>query len=105
MDHEDIPEESHDAPQAETQAATEPAVENVVLKLKDNDLSSSVRGVSFELKLDCNLKPEDITWLTLDSSVAIVKNWVVTTIGPGRPKIVAQYNGQQAECIIRCTFQ
>ena len=104
VDHEDIPEESHDAPQAETQAATEPAVENVVLKLKDNDLSSSVRGVSFELKLDCNLKPEDITWLTLDSTVAIVKNGTVTTIGSGSTKIVAQYNGQQAVCIIRCNF-
>ena len=105
VDHEDIPDESQAPTQAETQEATEPTEENVVLKLKDSDLSSSVRGVSFELKLDCNLKPEDITWLTLDSSVAIVKNGVVTTIGPGRTKIVAQYKGQQAECIIRCTFQ
>jgi hypothetical protein len=63
-----------------------------------------VKGVSFELKLACDLKPEDVTWLTMDSKIAIVKNGVVTTVGPGQTRIVAQYNGQQAECIVRCNF-
>lgn len=90
----------------ETTAATEPteAAETVVLKLKQSDVSSSKRGVSFDLELDCDLKPEDVTWLTLDSNVAIVKNGTVTTIGPGSTKIVAQYKGQQAVCIVRCVF-
>lgn len=88
---------------AETTAATEPT-EAIVLKLKQSDVSSSKRGVSFDLELDCDLKPEDVTWLTLDSTVAIVKNGTVTTIGSGSTKIVAQYNGQQAVCIIRCNF-
>lgn len=82
---------------------TEP-VQEVVLKLKDSDRSSNKRGVSFQLELDCDLKPEDVDWLTLDSRVAIVKNGLVTTIGPGQTKIVAQYKGQQVECIIRCNF-
>ena len=87
----------------ETTAATEPT-EAVILKLKQSDVSSSKRGVSFDLELDCDLKPEDVTWLTLDSRVAIVKNGTVTTIGPGSTKIVAEYKGQQAVCIVRCVF-
>jgi len=77
---------------------------DIVLKLKDSDRSSNKKGVSFDLQLDCDLKPEDVTWLTLDSRVAIVRNGTVTTIGPGSTKIIAQYKGQQAECIIRCNF-
>lgn len=77
---------------------------DVVLKLEKYDLSSGVRGISFELKLDCDLKPEDVKWFTMDSKVAIVKNGMVTTIGPGQTKIVAQYKGQEVSCIVRCTF-
>ena len=104
VEHETLPEmEEETETPPETTQETEPA-EKIVLKLEEFDVSSNIRGVSFELKLDCDLKPEDVTWLTLDSSVAIVKNGVVTTIGPGRTKIVAQYQGQQVECIIRCNF-
>lgn len=87
----------------ETVPPTEEAGQ-IVLKLKDTDRSSNKRGVSFDLQLDCDLRPEDVTWLTLDSKVAIVKNGTVTTIGPGSTKIIAQYKGQQVECIIRCNF-
>lgn len=76
----------------------------IVLKLQKKDVSSPKKGVSFELKLDCDLKPEDVTWFTMDSEVAIVNNGIVTTIGPGKTTIVAQYEGQQAECIVRCNF-
>lgn len=113
VEHETLPKDAQESKSEEaTEKATEateetaPAkeAEDVVLKLKKKDLSSGVRGVTFTLELDCDLKPEDVTWLTLDSSVAIVKNGEVTTIGPGQTKIVAQYKGQQVECIIRCTF-
>lgn len=106
VDHTDLPEETAaETIEEETKTEEKPAsADNIVLKLEEYDLSSTVRGVSFELKLDCDLKPEDVTWLTLDSKVALVKNGLVTTIGPGQTKIVAQYNGQQVECIIRCNF-
>jgi len=106
VEHTDLPEETTAETTSEkTKEEEKPAsTDNIVLKLEKFDVSSTVRGVSFELKLDCDLKPEDVTWLTLDSKVAIVKNGVVTTIGPGQTKIVAQYNGQKAECIIRCNF-
>jgi hypothetical protein len=88
-----------------TEEAKEEASEGgIVLKLEKSDVSSTVKGVSFELKLACDLKPEDVTWLTMDSKIAIVKNGVVTTIGPGQTKIVAQYEDQQVECIVRCNF-
>lgn len=77
---------------------------DVILKLEKFDVSSTIRGISFELKLACDLKPEDVTWLTMDSKVAIVKNGMVTTIGPGQTKIVAQYKGQQVSCVVRCNF-
>ena len=80
------------------------SAEGIVLKLEKSDVSSTVKGVSFELKLACDLKPEDVTWFTMDSKIAIVKNGVVTTIGPGQTKIVAQYEDQKAECIVRCNF-
>ena len=96
---ETVPTEEETAPVQETTATGD-----IVLKLEQFDVSSTTKGVSFELKLDCDLKPEDVTWLTMDSKIAIVKNGVVTTIGPGQTRIIAQYNGQQAECIVRCNF-
>lgn len=96
---ETVPPEEETVPVQETTATGD-----IVLKLEQFDVSSTTKGVSFELKLDCDLKPEDVTWLTMDSKIAIVKNGVVTTIGPGQTRIIAQYNGQQAECIVRCNF-
>ena len=93
----------------ETVAATEAVTEapvansNVTLKLKKTDIRLGVY-YEFQLQLDCDLKPEDVTWFTMDSKIAIVKNGVVTTIGSGQTKIVAQYEDQQAECIVRCNF-
>ena len=91
----------------ETQAEEEDTVVDgdIVLKLKDTDRSSGVRGVSFSLTLDCELKPEDVDWFTSDSTVATVKDGVVTTVGPGLCTITAKYGSQTATCIIRCTMQ
>ena len=116
VDHETLPEDAvsqtESAEQTESAHETQPTEQiqettdagDVVLKLEKSDVSSTFRGISFELKLACDLKPEDVKWLTMDSKVAIVKNGLVTTIGPGQTRIVAQYKGQQAECIVRCNF-
>lgn len=124
VEHETLPEglekesetkenEVQDSDQKETtepvQETTEPVQETtesgeIVLKLEKKDVSSTKKGISFELKLACDLKPEDVTWFTMDSEVAIVKNGVVTTIGPGQTRIIAQYQDQQVECIVRCNF-
>lgn len=84
-----------------TAPSEEPA--GVVLKLKQEDITFRKTGVTFQLELDCDLKPEDVTWLTLNSNVAICRDGLVSVIGYGTTKIVAQYDGQEVYCIIRCT--
>ena len=74
----------------------------VVLKLKQTDITFKKTGVTFQLELDCDLKPEDVTWLTMNSKVAICHDGLITVLGYGTTKIVAQYAGQEAVCIVRC---
>ena len=104
-------------PQEETVPQTEPeqtdteAMSNsveegeeapIVLKLKQSDVKFTKKGVTYQLELDCDLRPEDVTWLTLDPDVAICHDGLVTVLGSGITKIVAQYGDQQVYCIIRC---
>lgn len=85
--------------------STAPAEEptGVVLKLKQEDISFKKTGVTFQLELDCDLKPEDVTWLTMNSKVAICHDGLITVLGYGTTKIVAQYGGQEVYCIVRCS--
>lgn len=87
--------------------ATEAAKEttgSMELKLKKNDITMFARYSSADLELDCDIPVEDITWFTMDSTVAIVHNGTVTATGSGMTRIYGEYNGQQVECIVRCTF-
>lgn len=87
--------------------ATEAAGEttgSMELKLKKNDITMFARYSSADLELDCDIPVEDITWFTMDSTVAIVHNGTVTATGSGMTRIYGEYNGQQVECIVRCTF-
>lgn len=91
-----------DATQApeETTEATVP--EGEVLKLKKNDITISFLRTSVTLELDCAIPAEDVTWFTMDSSIAIVHDGVVTSMGRGTTKIYAEYEDQQVFCIVRC---
>ena len=91
---------------AETTAPAEQpqATDSVVLKLKQTDISFNKKGVTFQLELDCDLRPEDISWMTLDPDVAICHNGVITVLGNGTTRIVAQYADQEVYCIVRCKF-
>lgn len=90
----------------ETVASTEEsqATDVIVLKLKQTDISFTKKGVTFQLELDCDLKPEDVSWMTLDPDVAICHDGVITVLGNGTTRIVAQYGDQQVYCIVRCSF-
>ena len=85
----------------ETTKATVP--EGEVLKLKKNDITISFLRTSVTLELDCDIPVEDITWFTMDSSIAIVNDGVVTSMGRGTTKIYAEYKDQQVFCIVRCS--
>lgn len=92
-----------------TEAATEPTETteqttppDAVLKLKKTDITISFLRTSVTLELDCDINPEDVTWFTMDSSIAIVNDGVVTSIGRGTTKVYAEYKDQQVACIVRC---
>lgn len=94
------------ATELQTEASTETtAPAEQVLKLKETDISlSKVRGITYELTLDCDIPVDQIEWITMNSNILLVKNGVITVLGPGTTKVVAKYNGQSVECIVRCVF-
>lgn len=103
-----LPEDAEAAPETEAEpvsfSAEETSGEQIVLKLKQTDISFKKKGVTFQLELDCALDPEDVSWMTLDPDVAICHDGLVTVLGKGTTRIVAQYGDQQVYCIIRCDF-
>ena len=103
---ETMPETQTRQTEAETMSESEDAEDEspVVLKLKRTVVSFTRKGVTYQLELDCDLKPEDVSWMTLDPDVAICHDGLVTVLGNGVTKIVAQYGDQQVYCIIRCDF-
>lgn len=76
-----------------------------VLKLKKSDITLLKRGMYITLELENGISPESVKWSTSDSSVATVYNGNVTAIGKGICTIRAEYNGQVAECMVRCKFE
>lgn len=77
---------------------------STVLKLKKTDITIGRRGVYVTLELENGIAPENVKWSTSDSSIATVYNGNVTAIGKGTCVIRAEYDGQVAECIVRCKF-
>ena len=75
-----------------------------VLKLKKTDITFSRQGVYIDLELENGISADSVKWSTSDSGVANVYNGQVTAIGRGVCVIRAEYNGQVAECVVRCKF-
>lgn len=75
-----------------------------VLKLKKTDITFYRPGVYFTLELENGVSPESVTWSTTDSSIATVYNGRVTAMGKGVCVVRAEYNGQTAECVVRCKY-
>lgn len=95
---EQVPEETTD----ETVPAEEAPAQTLKLKTADITIFSAYTSVRLELEGDVN--PEDVNWYTVDSTVAICHDGVVTSTGSGITRIIGEYKGQQVECIIRCNF-
>lgn len=94
-----------EAPVQETEApeTTAPVeVSNVTLKLKKTDVQLGVY-YEFQLELDCELKPEDVTWTSEHPHIAKVdEQGNVTALKEGTTSITAKYGTQEAQCIVRC---
>ena len=91
----------------ETEAATEPTREKV-FALNHTDVTLSSEGEAFTLTATVDGAKVDgskVQWKSSDSSVATVNAGKVTAVGPGKATITATYNGQTAQCIIRCNFE
>lgn len=91
-------------PEETTDAAEATESGELVVKLKKTDISIFARYTSVTLELDCDLELTDLTWFTMDSTVAIVNDGVVTATGSGITRIYGDYGDQRVECIIRCSF-
>ena len=87
-----------------TEAVEETVPAGTELKLKKTDITIGSNYTSVRLEMDCEIKPEDVTWFTMDSTVAIVHDGVVTSTGSGLTRIYGEYEGQQVMCIVRCVF-
>ena len=82
---------------------TSPAYD-VLLKLKKTDITVYRKGVYFTLELENGISADRVTWSSSDTAVATVYNGNVTSVGNGTCVIRAEYNGQIAECVVRCKF-
>ena len=84
----------------ETAAPTEKSK----LKLKKTDITLFARYASYTVEMDCDILPDQMDWITMDSSICIVIDGVVTATGPGSTRIIGTYNGESVECVVRCNF-
>ena len=67
-------------------------------------IASVSRRIGDTLELENGITAESVKWSTSDSSIATVYNGNVTAIGKGTCVIRAEYDGQVAECVVRCKF-
>ena len=109
---ETVPEETaaETTPAAETTGAEEQApqsgtnLKNVTLKLKQKDIKLGVYYYH-ELVLDCDLKPEEVTWSSEHPHIATVdEKGNVTAVKEGTTSITAKYGDQEVQCIVRCVW-
>lgn len=75
-----------------------------VLKLNKTDVTIGKKGVYITLEPENGISASDVKWSTTDSSVATVWGGNVTAIGRGTCVVIAEYNGQKAQCVIRVKY-
>lgn len=97
---------------AETTGETIPATapeanagnKNVTLKLKKTDIQLGVY-YQFQLELDCELTPEEVTWSSEHPHIAKVdEKGNVTAVKDGTTSVIAKYGDQEVQCIVRCVW-
>ncbi len=87
-----------------TEATTPVSSSNVTLKLKKTDIQLGVY-YQFQLQLDCDLKPEDVTWTSEHPHIAKVdEQGNVTAVKEGTTSVTAKYGDQEVKCMVRCIW-
>lgn len=88
----------------ETEAAANAGLKNVKLKLKRTDIQLGVY-YSFQLLLDCDLNPEEVTWTSEHPHIAKVdEQGNVTAVKEGTTSVTAKYGDQEVQCMVRCVW-
>lgn len=98
-----VPETSSVPATSEPEVTTAPTEQNVTLTLDRSDITLSEKGQEFRFSAG-KLSNAQITWTSDNSSVVTINNGVVKAVGSGMTTIHAEYNGQKASCIVRCSF-
>ena len=75
----------------------------VEFALNRSDITMQREGEEWTLYTG-NIPLTDITWMSMDESVATVVNGKVVAVGEGKTTIRATYNNVTADCIVRCKF-
>lgn len=96
--------EGTDKTEATQTEETAAPTEKSKLKLKKTDITLFARYVSYTIEMDCDIQPDQVDWITMDSTICIVIDGVVTATGPGSTRIIGTYDGESVECVIRCNF-
>lgn len=87
-----------------TEETKAPSSSDVVLKLKKNDIQLGVY-YQFQLQLDCDLKPEEVTWTSEHPHIAKVdEQGNVTAMKQGTTSVTAKYGDQEVKCMVRCVW-
>lgn len=81
---------------------TGPSQPVVELVLKSDDISLYGYGDS-AIIYNGEIDPSTITWTSSDETVATVANGKVIAVGNGNATITAEYMGQTASCVVRCS--
>ena len=81
---------------------TEPTEPTYTLELNRSDFTLNGYGASHQV-YSGPIDRSEITWTSSDETVATVTNGKVVAVGNGKATITAEYQGQKATCIVRCT--
>lgn len=85
---------------------TEDTREEGVLALDKEDITFAAVDESYTLDPGMGIEAEDVTWTSADKDVATVdETGKVVAVGPGTTEITAEYDGEEATCIVRCDFE
>jgi uncharacterized protein YjdB len=79
-------------------------LKDVTLKLKKTDIQLGVY-YTFQLVLDCDLEPDEVTWSSEHPHIAKVdEQGNVTAMKSGTTAVTAKYGDQEVQCMIRCIW-